>query len=210
MIKKRKKQIGILIFGVLLMSLASTTLVYALFSTSTPVKVNKFTVVNQSAELIEPVYEMRGSVLHKEPMVVNTGTAPCLVRLQVIVDPAEIFAANIVSKPTDEEIASLLNDGYKFWVDFQNTWEYHEDGFWYYKGILAPGADTAPLFKTVNWLNVDDNGNWLNYQDFNIYIYKEFAYTEAFTENGMKYSAIDENGNYSLENALKVWTYYTN
>ena len=209
MMRKRITQVGILIFGILLTSLASTNLVYALFNASTPVKVNKFTVADCSAELIEPVYEMRGSVLHKEPMVVNTGTAPCLVRLQIIVDPEEIFASSIKTNPTDKEALTLLNDGYKFWLDFQEAWEYH-DGFWYYKGVLEPGADTEPIFKTVNWINVDENGNWLNYQDFNIYIYKEFAYVEAFTDDGAKCSAIDESGNYSIENALDVWNYYAN
>ena len=184
----------------------SVSVIYALFGHVTESKENKFTPVSESTELIEAVYEMKGSTLHKEPFVINKSSKPCLVRLKIIIDPEEIMATNVVTQPSEDEIEKLIEMGYKFWISFQETWKYNEnDGYWYYKGILEPSDTTPPVFKTVNWLNKDEDGNWLDYQDFDIYIYKESVFSEAYDSDGVKYTATDSNGNYNYEKALNVW-----
>lgn len=172
-------------------------------------KTNNFSVGSQSTELVEPIYEMRGSVLCKEPMVINTGNVPCLVRIKVQIDPEEICASDISIEPTDAKKKSLLDAGYKFWLSWQDEWELADDGYWYYKGVLDVDSETSPIFKTVNWLSLDADGNWLDYQDFDIYVSKESVFVEATDNDGVRYSALNENGIYELEKAMKVWSIYT-
>lgn len=199
---------GYLIMASLLMvGVILTGTVMALFSFATKAETNILTRSYQSSELVEVVYEMRGSVLHKEPYVINTGNAPCLVRAQVIVDPEELCCTSIHSAPSEAQKESLLADGYRFWIKYNSDWKY-EGGYWYYQGVLDPGEDTPPIFTTVNWLNVDEDGNWLDHQNFNIYVSKETVFTEGVLDSGEKISALDSDGEYDNAKAKNVWDVY--
>ena len=114
------------------------------------------------------------------------------------------------SEPTEEEAATLISQGYKFWLNFQPEWKYNPaDGYWYYLDIVEPGEDTKPIFTTVNWLNIDADGNWLDYQDFDIHIYKESVFAEAVNDNNEFIKAYDENNNFVEENAMRIWDIYS-
>ena len=198
----------LILFSLLIAVCMLTGTVHALFRDITDEKSNVFILTHQSSELVEVVYEMRGAVLHKEPFAINTGSSPCLVRVKVMIDPEELCDSTVTSSPSEEEKESLLENGYKFWIDFQSSWKYH-DGYWYYQGVLNPGEETPPVFRTINWLNIDEDGNWMNYQDFDIYIYKESVFAEGVCETGGMITALNSDGSYNDENAQKIWGIYT-
>lgn len=202
-----KKKCTVLLSMMLVAAMLTGT-IYGLFRDVTEEKTNTFALADVSAELVEVIYEMRGAVLHKEPFVINTGSAPCLVRVKVILDPEEFCDRTVTSAPSEAKKEELLNNGYRFWMDYQKEWEY-DDGYWYYQDVLKPGEETSPVFRTVNWLDVDDDGNWLNYRDFDIYIYKEIVFAEGVYKSGQKITAQDSSGNYNDSQAKKVWAIYT-
>lgn len=82
-------------------------------------------------------------------------------------------------------------------VSLQNLnttdWEYHEDGYYYYRRILKEGETTAPLFTGFKILSdrIDDSCR-AYISDFSISIYEESVQAEGF-------------GNFA-----EAWGYYLN
>lgn len=115
---------------------------------------NIFTVGEIEIEITEnyesPQELTAGTTFKKEPKITNTGNVPCYVRIRADFSSSEA-----------EKLCSL---------DFDNTnWtEKQSDGYYYYKVLLQPGAETTTLFTSVTISNTATQ-----IEDFDILIYGE-------------------------------------
>lgn len=143
---------------------------------------NTFSVGSVDTEIEENV----NSEGTKEPYVKNTGESNCLVRMRATVSP---------------EDAKVELEG------FNELWLYNEgDGFYYYQGFVELGKRTeVPLFTTYKLTGKADLSDFVPFQ---ITLYQESIQTRAVDENGNSISAIDADGNYSAENAIRVWAVF--
>ena len=129
----RKK--GLLILAAaLILNVCCFSLVYA-YSVSTAAAMNEYTVGDNEIEINEvfepPARLNDGDEIQKEVTVTNTGRTDCAVRLFI--------------KPNDMEIMNHIA------IDFNmEDWHDGQDGYYYYKGILAPGQTTEALFSEVS------------------------------------------------------------
>ncbi len=82
-----------------------------------------------------------GDAVDKIPVITNTGTADCWVRMQVNL---AFTGDSAPSLPEGTTLAGMVGINYDtdHWVQ--------ADGWYYYKTPLAPGADALPLFNKVN------------------------------------------------------------
>ena len=123
----------ILLAGLLLNLLCASAV--SAYSVSTDSATNDYTVGGNEIEINEvfetPYWFDDGDEIQKEVTVTNTGRSACAVRLFV--------------RPNDMEILEHIS------IDFNRIhWADDGTGYYYYKGILAPGETTEPLFTKVN------------------------------------------------------------
>lgn len=161
----------------------------AILSSVTDEVVNKFSVGTVDTELIEVI-----DGLSKKPSVKNIGKSDCLVRMRVTISPSEVLDAGM----------SLDLPGNK-WVKIGD--------YYYYEGIVEPGASTTDLFTTVtlpeSWYGQDDNILESEFIPFDIALYQEAVQAVVYDENGTAISA-DNNGNYDKDKASDIWKAYDN
>lgn len=105
-----------------------------------------------------------GATVDKEVIAQNTGDQPLLVRVKM----AETWSRNemagtlpnitsadgeafLVVDQVDAEDGNTVGDQTVVHKNFADNskWEEGEDGYWYYKGQLAPGASTEALLESV-------------------------------------------------------------
>ena len=157
-IEFKKKMILLLLFvNVLLISGISISAYYY----DKAMNQNSFTVGYNEIQVIEkftPPSELKpGVVFTKKPMVKNTGSVPCYVRM---------FA-----EATNSKTGQYMS------YDFNTTeWSSKKvDGYYYYNTILQPGDTTEPLFTKVT---VADDA--VDLDDFDIIIYAESVQSEGY------------------------------
>lgn len=125
------------------------------YYSATESAINVITSGDISAKIIEKmgngdfprdgVYVMPGSVISKKVSVVNTGAHPFWLRVKLTnaIDDTSL-------SPDVMELDLNLND-----------WIAGEDGYYYYKNIVQPGAETEKLFTQVKIAGNVDN-SYLN------------------------------------------------
>lgn len=121
------------------------------YYTTTGSAINVVTSGNISAQIIEKmgdsdfpqegVYVMPGSVISKKVSVINTGNHPFWLRVKI---------TNFID---DEALSPDIVE-----LDFNlDDWINGEDGFYYYKDEVKPGAETEKLFSQVKIAGNVDN-----------------------------------------------------
>lgn len=122
--------------------------------------------------------------LTKIPVVRNTGTHDCIVRLKVEVTPeSEIENISFRDLNTSE-------------------WSFNEeDGYYYYQGLLAPEEATPAIFTGVDIKDIDVMN------DFDIVLYQEAIQPEIIDAEGNKIDVLTD-GNYDQSKAAEIWRLY--
>ncbi len=146
--------------GALLVAFGATAVTGATLAyfTDNDSKENVFTVGNVNIELTEPNWEGSGSkdapeaypgeALAKDPIVTNVGDNPCFVRVKVTGWDA-LAPAGAITYRTDY-VDNKLGDN---WSELQ------EDGYYYYKGVLAVDGVTDALFDQIVMPTDLENGD---------------------------------------------------
>ena len=93
---------------------------------------NTFTPGEVSCQVEEKFDEEK--TVKTEAVIKNTGNVPAYIRVAVV--------ANTVDGDNITGMASLPTD----WLN-EDSWTAGGDGFYYYKGVVQPGAVTADLLK---------------------------------------------------------------
>lgn len=90
----------------------------------------------------EGVYIVPGDIVSKKVSIESDCSHPFYLRVKIVygIDSQELTAEDCFKLNINEEF-----------------WEYHEDGWYYYKGIVAPGETTPNVFSHVEIVgsNVD-------------------------------------------------------
>ena len=90
----------------------------------------------------------------KDVKVRNTGSVPCYIRVY----------------------AALSDTAIPAHMDFDTKdWTQADDGYWYYAGIVEPGADTSSLFTKVTIGDIETESQ----KTFDIIIYAESVQAEG-------------------------------
>lgn len=173
----------------------------AIFKDSTDVLTNTFTVGSVESEVEEPNLTVSDGVIHKNPMVKNTGKNDCIVRVRVTFSPSQL---------------KTLIENKVVTIKYDNDWVYNEDdGYWYYKGIVSPNKYTTELFTQIEGLTYEKNDNTYikdEYKElitnFEIGIYEESVQAVVYDQEGNSYSALDANGTFSLSKAQNIFELY--
>lgn len=150
---------------------ATSGTAFAYFSKSTSEIDNAIGTGSVQIEIVEPGYnpEIKNDSASKDPIVKNTGSVPCWVRVRVVYNPEFVSGFGGVSK-TDK------------WDDVIKP-----DTFIYYNEVLNPGESTSKLFTSVKFNSEsleslkDENGNIPEYKLplLNVGIYAEAVNAEA-------------------------------
>ena len=199
-IKTINKKLVLVAF--LVVAIAATGITYAYFKTNTDTLMNKYTVGEITTRIDEDP-SINGSIIKKDPKVVNEGPNDAIVRMRVTISP--------------KEIKEYLENENAIDYDTEN-WKYNEeDGFWYYQKVLPYDTEnvelnvTAPLFTKVTKLT-DENGKIIEkfkqVKDFQITLYQESVQATVWDKDGDKLEAFDSNGNYDQNLANKIWNLY--
>lgn len=143
----RKKTVFLAAIAVMLAAIAAVGASLAYFTDQKTAQ-NTFTIGSVKIALTEPGWTdgaklLPGVPAAKDPVVTNTGLAPCLVRVQV-----QWPQGAALSYRTDGETGKL-GDG---WLD-------GGDGYFYYATPLAPDAATDALFDEVVLSADTENGD---------------------------------------------------
>ena len=124
---------------------------------------NTFTVGNVKIELTEPNWTASGSedapevypgeALKKDPTVKNVGANPCFVRVKV-------EGLDCLKTEGDGE-EMLIHVRTNYVADALGAdWVLYEDGYYYYKHVLAADETTAtPVFDSIVIPTALENGN---------------------------------------------------
>ncbi|MDO5432228.1 hypothetical protein [Eubacterium sp.] len=174
----------------------AVTLAY--LSKTTAAATNNFAPGKISTE-IEEDPDVKGTIINKDPKIVNTGESACIVRMRATISP--------------NAIADLVNQKDGITIDYDTkNWTLKDDGYWYYNHILPAKTDnkTSPLFTKIIGIT-DDKGHVLekfkDLKDFQITLYQEAVQTEV-SINGEKVTAYGADGKYDAAAAAKIWTAY--
>lgn len=143
-IKKSKYKLAVIAFVVILISLSSkaTLAYYVLQGTSK----NIITTGDVDISIVETLNGVAftgninvapGSTLNRALYVQNVGGHPCWLRIKI----------ETTKNVDDRDVISMH-------IDSQN-WIY-QDGYYYYKNILASGATTAALYDQLSILEYGD------------------------------------------------------
>lgn len=159
-----KKPIIRILLSVLLVAVVAVggTLAYLVASDS-PL-LNTFSLMRISTDVEEPA---TATAQNKNPAVKNTGTADVYVRAIAYV----VMVDEEGNEYVDPELASCVSPNYN-----SADWEAYDDGYYYYKGKLAPQQTTGNLFTgvTVNGMQQD--------KSFRVYVYQESVLAETNTD----------------------------
>lgn len=126
------KLLPLLLILVLLGALAVSG-VFAALTDSTAILENNFEPARVSAQIKD------------QNCVVNSGTAPCLVRVKLIVNWVDENGMLLVSPPED---ASCKWTGGEGWTHIGNASD-PADGYWYYNQPLPASYSTTPVLSDL-------------------------------------------------------------
>ncbi len=128
-------------------------------------------------EFDKPAKLEPGISFKKAPYAVNTGNLPCFVRMRA--DFTTVKAASFAEM-----------------TDFSNDWEKdNNDGYYYYKKILLPGAETTKLFQNVEIKGTAEGVTEDMLEDFDIAIYAEAVQQGTYPQNQYKAAWTGYHGN---------------
>lgn len=96
---------------------------------------------------VDPSGVMPGTDVTKIPEVVNTGSSAAWIRVKV---EKKILTGGKDEAPADE-VEKLIG------LNIDTTAWTYQDGYYYYKSELEPGASTAPVFTKVSISKDMDN-----------------------------------------------------
>lgn len=176
---------------------------FAIFKTNTLPITNTFTVAEVTSEIEEENKIVDGDV-NKSPKVHNLGNTDAIVRMRVTISPNNLI--NILSEKQDSE----YTDPY-LWID-NNVWHLEADGYYYYQGILSPGAYTPVLFDNVYNVTETIDGKTVfkaELENLEITIYQETVQSIIKGTDGKKIDAF-EGGTFNYDNAKLIWQYFDN
>lgn len=121
-------------------------------------KENKITIGENDIMIVEtfspPEEWMPNTIYKKNVKVRNTGTVPCFIRVYIAL--------------SDSDMPATMDYNTEKWIK--------GDDYWYYKGIVLPGADTNSLITQVNI----GNANPAQLKSFNIIVYAESVQAEGY------------------------------
>lgn len=186
----------------LVVAIVATGITYAYLKTNTDILTNEYTV-GEITTRIDENPSINGSIINKDPKVVNEGPNDAIVRMRVTISP--------------KEIKEYLEQENAINYDIEN-WAYNEeDGFWYYQKVLPYDTEnvklnvTAPLFTEVTKLTDDDGKiieKFKQVKDFQITLYQESVQATVWDKEGNKLHAFDSDGNYKQGLANQIWALY--
>lgn len=154
---------GMLFLAVLIVSTAVSGITYAYLSVDPGTAINVITVGDIKIDLKEEAWEKENAQeLHpketaaKDPVVVNTGSNPAYVFLEVVVPMRDFSAVSDDGKKEESKMQRL----FQYDADL-TSWELIEETVkggktvcvYGYRKVLLPGASTAPLFTEVSAVN---------------------------------------------------------
>lgn len=161
---KRKKRILGFWVGLALLGVFLCSKIYAYLS-SQDNQVNYLTAGQNSIETKEefpPPDPKPGSSIKKVVTIKNNGDVPCFVRTHILISNGEA------------ERISTLDLNAADWTGKQ------EDGYYYYKKILAVGEETPALITAVK---IAEDADLDALKEFDIYVYSESVQAEGFQED---------------------------
>ncbi|MCR0335992.1 hypothetical protein MKA38_08955 [[Clostridium] innocuum] len=107
-------------------------------------------------EFTPPKQWQPDAVYKKDVKVRNTGSVPCYIRVY----------------------AALSDTAIPAHMDFDTKdWTQADDGYWYYAGIVEPGAVTSSLFTKVTIGDIEEEQR----KTFDIILYAESVQAEGYT-----------------------------
>lgn len=176
-----RKPIIRILLSVLLVAVVAVggTLAYLVASDS-PL-LNTFALMHISTEIEE---DEEGTAAEKKPVVKNTGTADVYVRAYAYV----VMVGEDGNEYVDPDLSQYVVPQYN-----ADKWT-EKDGYYYYKGKLAPTHATEPLFNGVEI----DTENMPTDQSFRVYVYQEGALVPS-----------SDTGEWSITNAEQAFTTQT-
>lgn len=153
----KKKMATIILIAIFI--IASTVVVYAYLTHRATVKNTiklGYSKIQINENYVPPLSMDKGISFTKEPYVTNTGTVDCYVRVKSVI--------------SDSRVAEYIT------IDYNETdFTYNaQDGYWYYKEAIAPGARTSSLFTTVS---IAEDADDIVLDGFDIYVYAECVET---------------------------------
>ncbi len=152
-----KKRILLVLSACFLMLGVSFGITYS-YLISEDTELNAFTVgetVIEVQEDYEPPPELKpGITIKKKPKVKNTGNLPCFVRMRADFSDSKA-----------EEFCQPLN--------INTDWEYKDDGYYYYKHLLEPDAETSFLFEEIVIKSTAEGVSENDMIDFDVLVYAE-------------------------------------
>lgn len=108
-------------------------------------------------DFIPPKAWQSNTTYKKDVKIRNTGTVPCFIRVYVAL--------------SDKDVPGELNIDTARWIQ-------SSDGYWYYNGIIEPGANSPSLFTKVTIR--DANAEQL--KTFDVIIYAESVQAEGYSD----------------------------
>lgn len=195
------------ILSVGLISVICVGITLSLFQSKTGTLTNTFSAGEVTTNIEEDT-KVTNSTIKKEPKVYNDGPNDCLVRVRVTISPSEL--ENLIKEENDVNFYYCYQDSTNNTQKMNgfNTinWEYADDGFWYYQGILTVEQTTEPLFSGLDGL-IADGKIKTEYQDlfndFQITIYQESVQAIVYDQDGDHISAYE-----NFDNASQIWQLY--
>lgn len=181
---KNKKALMATLVLVCVAAIGITGMTIALYSDVSTVKENTFTVGNVTTDIEENIVASEGI---KEPSVRNTGKNACIIRMRMTISP-QSAESNVGISGGNQN----------------NLWIHNEkDGFYYYNAVVQPGESTGSLFSKYEIKDKD------KFEPFDMTLYQEAVQAEAVNAAGEVISALDENGDFNVKLANKIWQIYS-
>lgn len=163
----------LLVFAVLVIALLGIGGTMALF-TDTEAAVNRFTVGKNTITVDE-----KPEGLSKQQIgITNTGTIPVYVRMQVNVPEGIKYIEKGEEKSLTPVYDPQTPDS-AYWID-------GEDGFWYYKTPLQPGARSEFLYDSISFEGIPADQLAEIKDLLDITVYGESVQSEGFPEEVMQ------------------------
>jgi len=194
----KKKLLRVILNVAAIMLIAGLGITAYAYFTSNDSHQNIYVIENTDTEIEEEFEKISDTSYKKTPRIVNQGKIDTIIRMRVYLTPTS-------------QSENVLIDGTKYsqWTPDSAVWKYNPaDDFYYYQGILMPGASTQNLFQKVDIISLDEM------EDFQIMIYQEGVQTMALDADGNRVFAYTEDATenkiYDDTGAGKIWEIYDN
>ena len=208
----QKKRLYIpLIFGLLLLLIGGTYLVYAAM-TAQDEKHNYFQVGELETKIFEEHFDedmteiAKDTSVRKEVRIENVGTIKQFIRVMVLPE----VKGTITGDPDHHQLLPLVAGNQIEYGEMSNKWADGGDGYYYYLEAVNPRRETDYLFTSVTL--ADNLADRYHNAEFSIYLKveaincAEFAYRNAWWQgntpsgNGNPLVAIDSSLSGATEN----------